>query len=35
MSKKNFVIFHNLRGSHLIIKKVSKFDAEVSFIPNG
>ena len=37
MSKKIFVIFHNLRGygSHLIIKEVSKFDAEVSVIPNG
>ena len=31
------VIFHYLRGydSHLIIKKVSKFDVKVSVIPNG
>ena len=37
MSKKIPVIFHNLRryDSHLIIKKVSKFDVKVSVIPNG
>ena len=31
------VIFHNLKGyeSHLIIKKISKFDVKVSVIPNG
>ena len=37
MSKKIPVIFYNLRGydSHLIIKKISKFDVKVSVIPNG
>ena len=37
LSKKIPVIFHNLRGyeSHLIIKKISKFDVKISVIPNG
>ena len=37
MSKKVYVIFHDLRGydSHLIIKEVSKFDVKVSVISNG
>ena len=36
MSKKIPAKIHNLRGydSHLIIKKVSKFDLKVSVIPN-
>ena len=31
------VIFHNLEGydSHLIFKELSKFNAKISFIPNG
>ena len=35
--KKVPVIFHNLRGydSHLVFKKLSKFNCRVSFIPNG
>ena len=37
LSKEVPVIFHNLRGydSHLIIKEISKFDVNVSVIPNG
>ena len=37
LSKRGIVIFNNLRGyeSHLIIKKVTKFDVKVSVIPNG
>ena len=35
LCKKFPVIFHNLRGSdsHLIMKKISKFDVKVSDIP--
>ena len=31
------VIFHNVRGyvSHLFMKKICKFDAKVTLIPNG
>ena len=37
MSKKIFVILHNLRGydSHLISEERSKFNCSVSVIPNG
>ena len=37
LSKKNYAIFHNLRGydSQLLIKEISKFDVKVSVIPNG
>ena len=37
VSKKLVVIFHNFRGydSHLIFKKLSKFNFSVSLIPNG
>ena len=37
ISKKVFVIFHNLKGydSHLIFKELSKFNCKVSVIPNG
>ena len=36
-SKKLAVIFHNLRGydSHLIVKKLSTFNCNISVIPNG
>ena len=36
-SKKLVVIFHNLKGydSHLIFKKLNKFNCSVSVIPNG
>ena len=36
MSKRVPVIFHNLRGydDHLIMQEISKFDVEVSVIPN-
>ena len=37
MTKKLPVIFHNLRGygGHLIMQEISKFDVEISVIPNG
>ena len=37
LSRKIPAIFHNIKGydSHLIIKEISKFDVEVSVIPNG
>ena len=37
MSKKVLVILHNLKSydSHLITKKINKFDVKVSVIPNG
>ena len=37
MSKKIFVIFHNLRGydSHLSFKELSKFKCNINLIPNG
>ena len=37
LSRKVPVMFHNLRGydSHLIMKAISKFDAEASVIPYG
>ena len=39
LTKKVPVIFHNLRGyhliSHLIMQEIDKFDAKVSVIPNG
>ena len=37
ISKKVRVIFHNLRGydSHLIFKKLSKFNCRICVIPNG
>ena len=37
VTKKIFVIFHNLRGydSQLVMQEINKFDAEVSVIPNG
>ena len=37
VSKKVPVIFHNLKGydSHLIFKKLSKFNVKISVIPNG
>ena len=37
LTKKVLVIFHNLRGydSHLIMQEISRFDVDVSAIPNG
>ena len=37
ISKKLYVIFHNLRGyySQLIFKKLSKFNCNINVIPNG
>ena len=37
ITKKVPVIFHNLKGydSHLIFKRLSKFNAKISVIPNG
>ena len=37
LSKKNPVIFHNLRGydSHLKIKEIGQFEVKISVIPNG
>ena len=37
LAKKISIIFHNLRGydSHLIMKKLSKFDVKVTVIPKG
>ena len=37
MTKKVPLIFHNLRGydDYLIMEEISKFDVEISAIPNG
>ena len=37
LTKKNTVIFYNLRGydSHLIFNELDKFDVKISVIPNG
>ena len=37
MTKKVPVIFHNLRAydGHLIMQEISKYDVEISGIPNG
>ena len=37
MTKKVPVIFHNLRGydGHLTMQEISKFDVDISIIPNG
>ena len=37
LTKKVTIIFHNLRsyGSHLICKKINKFDIKVRMVPDG
>ena len=37
LTKKAFVIFHNLKGydSHLIFSELNKFDVKINVIPNG
>ena len=37
ISKKIFVLFHNLRGcdSHLIFKELSRFNCSINVVPNG